>query len=82
MKPCDCKNKADKLKLREVGVKYSDYSMKLEGDYVVLKSDRYDEKITVPMNRFKIFAEWYLEDQDEEGYKKFLDELRGICDKY
>jgi hypothetical protein len=63
MRPCDCKDEQDVLKLEEVGITTNDRSISVTSTMIVLKIGFC--KLKIPKNTFKLFAEWYLEDQPE-----------------
>ena len=62
LKPCDCKDIATASKLKEQGIGHNDQSILIEPNVVVLMMGHTTVKI--PMARFKMFAEWYLKEQD------------------
>ena len=61
-KPCDCKDMATVGKLKEQGIGHNDQSILVEPNVVVLTMGH--TTVRIPMARFKMFAEWYLEEQD------------------
>jgi len=63
MRPCDCRDQynVDNC-LKEAGVAFNDRSILVQPATVILTVGACTLKI--PMNTFKVFAEWYLEDQD------------------
>jgi len=65
LKPCDCKDAETASKLNEQGIGYNDQSITVEPNVVVLKMGH--TQIKIPMQRFKIFAEWYLTEQEIES---------------
>jgi len=62
LKPCDCKDMATASKLKEQGIGHNDQSILVEPNVVVLTIGY--TTVRIPMARFKMFAEWYLEEQD------------------
>lgn len=69
MKPCNCKDQYSVDKnLRESGITYNDRSIMVEPTAVVLTVGSC--KLKIPMNTFKAFAEWYLEDQGDYAKAK------------
>lgn len=62
LKPCDCKDMATASKLKEQGIGHNDQSILVEPNVVVLTTGH--TTVRIPMARFKMFAEWYLEEQD------------------
>lgn len=62
MKPCDCKSTTETMTLlNEQGIGSNNRSIQVIPNYVLLTLDH--TQIRIPMNTFKKFAEWYLEDQ-------------------
>lgn len=62
LRPCDCKDKVTAAKLNEQGIVYNEDSISVEPNVVVLKMGH--TSVRIPMSRFKLFAEWYLEEQE------------------
>ena len=62
LKPCDCKDVATASKLNEQGIGHNDQTIIIKPNSVLLTMGH--TKIKIPMARFKMFAEWYLEEQD------------------
>lgn len=62
LRPCDCKDDVDTSKLEEQGIGHNDESITVISNYVLLKTGHTEMKIG--MKRFKMFAEWYLKEQD------------------
>lgn len=62
IKPCDCKDIATANKLNEQGIGHNNQSIMLEPNVVILTMDH--TTIRIPMQTFKIFAQWYLEPQE------------------
>lgn len=61
LRPCDCKDGADAIKLNEKGIGHNDQSITVAPNVVILIMGH--TTIRIPMSRFKMFAEWYLEEQ-------------------
>ena len=61
MKPCDCKDEQDTKKLQENGIRYNDDALTVTPNFITLTIGH--TIITMPMHRFKQFAEWYFADQ-------------------
>ena len=66
MKPCDCKSIADTMNLNEQGLQFNNFGINLKPCSVFLRIVPYAE-IRIPQKYFKLFAEWYLEDQEKQG---------------
>lgn len=62
MKPCDCKSGYDVNHLTESGVMVNNHGISVKPNVVILTMDHTTVKIS--MKEFKLFAEWYLEDQE------------------
>jgi len=62
LRPCDCKDLAQAKTLNEQGIGHNEDSIVIEPNVVVLKMGH--TTIRIPMSRFKLFAEWYLEEQE------------------
>ena len=62
LKPCDCEDMATASLLNEQGIGHNDESIVVEPNVVVLKMGH--ASIRISMQRFKIFAKWYLAEQD------------------
>lgn len=62
LKPCDCKDEVMTSMLNEQGIGHNDESIMVSPNYVLLTMGYTTVKI--PMSRFKMFAEWYLEAQE------------------
>ena len=62
LKPCDCKDLLTANKLNEQGIRQNGDSIVIEPSVVVLTMGH--TTVRIPMSRFKIFAEWYLEEQE------------------
>jgi hypothetical protein len=61
LRPCDCKDQITANKLNEQGIGHNDQSITLKPSVVVLKMGH--TEIKIPQSTFKMFAEWYLEEQ-------------------
>ena len=64
LKPCDCVDRETADKLNEQGIGINDQSILVKPNFVLLTMGHTTVKI--PMHSFKMFAEWYLEEQDIE----------------
>lgn len=64
MRPCDCKDIVTVKKLNEQGIRHKNWSIWLRPNSVTIETDAIQLKI--PMNHFRRFAEWFLEDQEEQ----------------
>jgi len=62
LKPCDCKDLLTANKLNEQGISQNGDSIVIEPSVVVLTMGH--TTVRIPMSRFKLFAEWYLEEQE------------------
>lgn len=62
IKPCDCKDLLTANKLKEQGISWNDQSIMVEPSVVVLKMGH--TTIRIPQSTFKLFAEWYLTEQE------------------
>ena len=62
MKPCDCKDIYTVSKLPEQGLRFNDLSIVVRPNKVII--DHGPATLRIPMDKFRAFAEWYLEDQD------------------
>ena len=67
LKPCDCKDLHTESKLNEQGIGHNDQSIMVEPNVVVLTMGH--TTVSIPMARFKMFAEWYLEAQEIDDSK-------------
>lgn len=65
IRPADCKDMHTANLLNEQGIGHNDDSITIEPNVVVLKMGH--TTMRIPMGRFKMFAEWYLEPQEVEG---------------
>lgn len=66
LRPCDCKDIFTAKKLNEQGIGNNGNSIIVEPNSVILTMEH--TTIKIPMFLFKMFAEWYLEPQEIEGY--------------
>lgn len=62
LKPCDCHSFAQEQKLNEVGIAHNDEAIRLDSGRVRLEMGH--TTVMISRQRFKMFAEWYLEDQE------------------
>ena len=62
LKPCDCKDMATASKLEFQGISTTNHSLNVEPNQVVITS--YNCTLKIPMSTFKVFAEFYLEEQN------------------
>ena len=62
LKPCDCKDILTAKKLNEQGIRQNEDSIIIEPSVVVLTMGH--TTVRIPMSKFKLFAEWYLEEQE------------------
>ena len=60
--PCDCIDQHDVKCLSEQGICVNDESIVVEPNHVILTMGH--TTIRIGMNRFKLFAEWYLQKQE------------------
>ena len=68
LRPCDCIDMQDTQRLEEQGIGWNDESILVEPNHVILKMGH--TTISIRMKRFKMFAEWYLAEQEVEGRPK------------
>lgn len=61
LRPCDCKDMVTAKKLNEQGIGHNDQSILIEPNSVILQMG--NTTVKIPMQRFKMFAEWYLKEQ-------------------
>ena len=61
MRPCDCPDWSTTQKLNEQGLRFNEWSIVVQPNSVIIENTT--TTMRIPMNRFKAFAEWYLEDQ-------------------
>ena len=62
MRPCDCPDIFTVNKLSEQGIGLNDNSIVVEPNVVILTMGH--TTIRIPMSTFKLFAEWYLAEQE------------------
>lgn len=62
LRPCDCQDMQTAEKLQEQGIGHNDESIRIEPSQVILTMGH--TTIKMSMKRFKMFAEWYLEEQE------------------
>lgn len=67
LRPCDCLDMATARELNEQGVGHNEQSITIEPNVVVLRMEH--TTIEIPMQRFKMFAEWYLAEQEIDESK-------------
>jgi len=67
LRPCDCKDQVTAMKLNEQGIKHNDQGILVAPNVVILEMGH--TTIRIPMQRFKMFAEWYLAPQELEDKK-------------
>jgi hypothetical protein len=65
IRPADCKDMYTASLLETQGIGINDDSINIEPAVVVLKMGH--TTIRIPMKKFRVFAEWYLEEQEVEG---------------
>jgi hypothetical protein len=61
MKPCDCTTTVDTKKLNEQGLSFNEWSIEVHPPMVTISNTH--TIFSVPARKFRLFAEWYLEDQ-------------------
>ena len=61
MKPCDCKDMQDVMKLKEHGLSMANTSIEVIPNVVLIGHK--DTTIRISMRTFKMLADWYLEEQ-------------------
>lgn len=62
LRPCDCKDVLTANKLNEQGISQNGDSIVIKPSVVVLTMGH--TTVRIPMSKFKLFAEWYLEEQE------------------
>ncbi len=62
IRPCDCKDMLSVRKLNVQGIGHNEETIILQPNHVILTIGHTTIKIS--MTRFKMFAEWYLEEQE------------------
>lgn len=62
IRPCDCKDVDTAQRMEEQGISMNEDSLMVEPNVVKLTISH--TTIRIPMQRFKIFAEWYLREQE------------------
>lgn len=62
LRPCDCVDGETATKLNEQGVSHNDEGIMVKPNYVLLTMGH--TQIKISMKRFKMFAEWYLSEQE------------------
>lgn len=66
LKPCDCKDMHTVSALNEQGIFHNGESIVVEPNSVILTMGH--TTIKIPMGRFKMFAKWFLEEQEVKNY--------------
>jgi hypothetical protein len=61
LKPCECHDQITADKLTSQGIRFNDQGISIHPNYVLLEMGHTTVKIS--MQRFKMFAEWYLKPQ-------------------
>lgn len=69
LRPCDCKDQVIVMMLNEQGIKHNDQGICVQPNVVILTMGH--TEIKIPMSRFKMFAEWYLEPQEIDVKKDY-----------
>lgn len=83
LRPCDCVDMQMASTLTEQGIGVNDQSILVEPGVVVLKMGH--TTVRIPMKRFQLFAEWFLEPQDTKpepcSNEKHDGEIKwiGVC---
>lgn len=67
LKPCDCKDPESIEQLNESGIGFNEDSITLDRNFVILQMSH--TQVRIPTSRFKMFAEWYLNEQEIEDNK-------------
>ena len=67
LRPCDCIDQYTANKLNEQGISHNEQSIVVEPGVVVLTMEH--TTVRIPMGRFKMFAQWYLAEQEIETGK-------------
>ena len=62
LKPCDCKDMFTASKLNTQGIGRNDQNIMIRPNYIILTMGH--TTIKIPMLIFKMFAEWYLKEQE------------------
>lgn len=62
LRPCDCRDMVAAEKLEFQGISTTNHSLNVEPNSVVITS--YNTTVKIPMSTFKMFAEFYLEEQE------------------
>jgi len=65
LRPCDCKDMHTASMLNEQGISHNGESIVVEPNSVILTMGH--TTIKIPMSRFKMFAQWFLEEQEVNG---------------
>ena len=64
LRPCDCKDSVTASKLNEQGIAHNDESITIDPNVVIMTLG--NTTIRISQARFRMFAEWYMEEQDVE----------------
>jgi hypothetical protein len=62
LRPCDCKDMATAMKLEEQGISHNEDRIMLKPNVVEMTIGL--TTVRVPMHLFKMFAEWYMTEQE------------------
>ncbi len=63
LRPCDCQDQYTADQLNEQGIKRGDVGMVIQPNVVIMDIGL-TTTVKIPMSTFKMFAEWYLEEQE------------------
>lgn len=63
LKPCDCIDMTSAQQLNEQGIGHNDDSIRIEPNSVIIQIGL-TTNVKIPMNTFKKYAEWYLQEQE------------------
>jgi hypothetical protein len=63
MKPCDCYDSITAAKLQFQGMSHNEWHIFVKPLSVLISNNT--TELRIPQKRFKEFAEWYLEDQND-----------------
>jgi len=67
MRPCDCESLLQlRTGLNEQGIAFNNYSFTANGTSAIIEISPY-VRISIPREKMKAFAEWYLENQVPQG---------------
>lgn len=62
LRPCDCKDIATANRLNEQGINHNDDTLMIYPNSVIMTLE--NTTVRIPMKIFKMFSEWYLEEQE------------------